>query len=186
MDLNSKFTRRGFLQLSAVTLAVAAVPWTVPAQAKTILEQSNRSLMFVNLHTNEHFASTYWRGGHYDKDALRGFNYLLRDFHCGEVTKMDLHLFDLLHKLQARLGCHAPIEIISGYRSPATNRQLAATHKGVAKKSFHMQGKAIDLRISGVRTEHIHKAALRLKAGGVGHYPASDFVHVDTGPVRTW
>ncbi len=181
--------RRSFLKLSSAALITAAATWTVPAQARPILELPVRKLFFHNTHNNEVLSATYWKKGRYDKAVLRKFNHILRDSHNGLSTEMDKELFDVLFKIQSHLQNHDKIEIISGYRSPETNALLATYTSGVAKRSYHMQGKAIDIRIPGVSTNHIHNCAMSLQAcgvGGVGYYPESDFVHIDTGPVRTW
>ncbi|EEX66577.1 lipoprotein putative [Vibrio metoecus] len=99
---------------------------------------------------------------------------------------MDKVLFDQLSEIQFLLGTQAEVHIVSGYRSPATNKQLRSKSKGVAKKSYHMSGQAIDFRLDGVSLKKIREAAISLQAGGVGYYPKSRFIHIDTGPVRQW
>ena len=99
---------------------------------------------------------------------------------------MDRALFDQISQIQSLLGTQAEVQIISGYRSPATNEALRSKSSGVAKKSYHMLGKAIDFRLDGVKLSHVREAAISLKAGGVGYYAKSDFVHIDTGPARQW
>jgi uncharacterized protein YcbK (DUF882 family) len=111
---------------------------------------------------------------------------VLRDHRTDEVAEMDPRLLDLLFNLQGKLGASTPFHVISGYRSPRSNAMLVAKGGGVAKKSLHMQGKAIDIRLPGRELADLRKAALGLKAGGVGYYPKSDFVHVDVGRVRHW
>jgi uncharacterized protein YcbK (DUF882 family) len=112
--------------------------------------------------------------------------YILRDHRTGDVHDMDQGLLDLLYLLQTRVESRQTFQIISGYRSPKTNAMLSGKSKGVAKRSYHMQGKAIDIRLNGCDLKQLHKAALSLKAGGVGYYPSSDFIHVDVGRVRRW
>src|SRR5262245_14623973 len=142
----SRLSRRHFLKLSAATAAVGAAgtaAWLVPAQPREIFTPPpSRKLFLYNTHTNESLATPYWVDGAYDKKGLQGFNRLLRDHRSGDVTRIDPHLFDLLFKLQARLKHFSWIEVVSGYRSPATNRWLASFHSGVAKHSFHIHGKA--------------------------------------------
>ena len=99
---------------------------------------------------------------------------------------MDQRLFDLLHLLQQQVGSKGSYHVISGYRSPKTNAMLNSKSNGVAKRSLHMQGRAIDIRLPGVELKHLRQAALNLKAGGVGYYPKSNFIHVDTGRTRFW
>lgn len=145
-----------------------------------------RSLAFHHLHTGEALRVDYWSGGQYQPDALAQLNRLLRDFRTGEEYAIDPRLFDLLHALRGRLGSAEPFHIISGYRSPRTNAMLQRTGGGVSGRSLHMVGMAIDIRVPGRRTVDIYRAARSLQAGGVGHYPKSGFVHVDTGRVRFW
>jgi uncharacterized protein YcbK (DUF882 family) len=182
----SGLTRRSFLKLSAASLALSATPWTVPAEARPMLEQSTRKLCLAVPRTNEVVKTTYWKNGHYDYSALSQFNRLMRDQHNGEIARMDPQLFDLLNKLQTRLGNRSKINVICAYRSPETNKWLATFQRGVAKNSFHLQGKAVDIRIPGVSSEQIYNAAISLKLGGVGFYSDASFVHLDTGPLRTW
>ena len=139
-----------------------------------------------NLHTGEVLQTQYFDGQHYQVSELQKINYLCRDFRQNKAINMDKRLFDQLSKIQQAIGCNNQIQIISGYRSPETNKMLSSKSNGVAKKSLHMQGKAIDFRIEGVPLAEVRKAALSLKAGGVGYYPKSNFVHIDTGHFRTW
>lgn len=145
-----------------------------------------RALSFHSLHTGESLEVAYWRGGHYLPEALSSIDHHLRDFRTDEVHIIDVRLLDLLHNLNGRLSNHVPLNVISGYRSPATNAMLAARSGSVAKKSYHMYGMAIDVRVPGCPLERLHAAALELAGGGVGYYPRDDFVHLDVGPVRAW
>lgn len=131
---------------------------------------------------------TYWADGGYLSESQREINHLLRDFRTDESIEMDLNLMDLLFSLQNKIGKKGPFQIISAYRSPKTNEMLRGKSKqtGVAKKSLHLQGKAIDVRLQGVELKNLKKAAIALRSGGVGYYPKSDFIHVDTGRIRTW
>lgn len=138
------------------------------------------------MHTGDCAKATYWRDGKYQLDAIGKFNTVLRDWRSGDVIEMDVHLFDLLHRLGAQLDATGPFEVVCGYRSPATNAQLAAHSSGVAKHSLHMRGMAVDIRLPGVQLAGLRQAALDLGGGGVGYYPRSGFVHVDTGRVRSW
>jgi uncharacterized protein YcbK (DUF882 family) len=157
----------------------------VPASAN-VLQQAPRTLAFDNLHTGERASIEYWAKGRYESEALQEVNHILRDFRSGEVHPIDPDLLDLLHNLQARLGSSKPFEVISGYRSPHTNQMLRDEGHGTARKSLHMVGKAIDIRLPDRNLADLHKAAVSLRAGGVGFYPQSDFVHVDTGRIRYW
>ena len=111
---------------------------------------------------------------------------MLRDHRSDELTAMDPSLLDLLYNLQQKTQGHGPFHVISGYRSPSTNNKLRKNSKGVAKKSLHMQGRAIDIRLPGSELKTLQHAALSLQAGGVGYYPKSNFIHLDTGRVRFW
>jgi uncharacterized protein YcbK (DUF882 family) len=145
-----------------------------------------RGLFLHNLHTGETLKTVYWERGAYVDGALGEARRLLRDWRNDQQHAMDPELFDLFHDLRARLDVDRPFQIISGYRSPVTNAALHARSSGVATHSLHMSGKATDLRVEGVELRHLRSAALDLKRGGVGFYPVSNFVHVDTGRVRQW
>lgn len=145
-----------------------------------------RNLTLVNLHTQETLNCCYWRAGAYLPDALADVAKVLRDHRTGEVHPIDPRLLDLLTQLSGRLGAGRPFEVISGYRSPETNAKLHAKSSGVATRSLHMDGKAIDVRLPGVPLTKLRDVALDLQAGGVGYYPTSNFVHVDVGRVRRW
>ncbi|USD38839.1 MULTISPECIES: DUF882 domain-containing protein [Ferrimonas] len=166
-------------------LGASAVLCQLP-QVALASRSTPKSLSFYNRHTGETSNHTFWMGGEYDPQALQSFNQVLRDHRTGEVTQMDQDLFNLLYDLQRSLGTDNRIEIISGYRSPKTNAMLAGKSSGVAKKSYHTRGMAIDIAIPGVELKDLRNAALELKRGGVGFYPRSGFVHVDTGRVRRW
>jgi uncharacterized protein YcbK (DUF882 family) len=140
-----------------------------------------------HLHTDERLTLTYRVGDHYQRSALHRLNHFLRDFRTGDSVAIDPRLFDLLHDIKTRLGHEDGVfEIISGYRSPKTNAMLRRTSTGVAQRSLHMSGQAIDIRLTEMPTRRIRDAALQLGRGGVGFYSRSDFVHVDTGRVRRW
>jgi len=168
-------------------LAAAGISLFVPHAARASQERA-RSLSFDNLHTGERLKVEYWADGQYLADALAEVNHLLRDFRTGQVHPIAPPLLDLLAQLRERLETSQPINVISGYRSPLTNAMLQAEHEhsGVASKSLHMQGMAIDIRIPGRALADLHLAALAERRGGVGYYPSSDFVHVDVGRVRAW
>lgn len=174
--------RRNFLKWS---LAGGAALVGIPAWARSVLP-AERRLTFYNTHTAEQLTATYWAEGQYQAAELAAIDRLLRDHRSGEVQAMDRRLFDILFSLQQQTGARGTFEVISGYRSPATNRQLRRTGNGVARDSLHTHGQAIDIRHSGVRLADLRQAALGLRAGGVGYYPSSNFIHVDTGRVRAW
>ncbi|GGB34447.1 membrane protein [Oceanisphaera marina] len=173
--------RRFLMGMGGVGLAAM-----LPLSAQASLSAPVRKLSLHNLHTGEQVTANFWEEGHYLKEGLNTFNHVMRDFRENEEHDIDPKLFDQLFLLQHRLGKPGEIQIISGYRSPTTNAMLRRTSRGVAKKSYHMKGQAIDLRLPGVPLSQVRKAALDLKVGGVGYYPSSNFVHLDTGPVRSW
>lgn len=156
-----------------------------PAIAK-IAEADFRSVALHNLHTGERAKIDYWVDGNYVPDALHSVNHLLRDYRNGEVHEIAPNLLDLVTLLQHRIGSTAEVQVISGYRSPATNAIMHEHSPGVAAHSLHMQGMAMDIRLGDVALDRLHDAALAMRAGGVGYYPSLDFVHVDVGRVRQW
>ena len=166
--------------------AAAAVAASVPLAAWARLAPGSRSVSLAHAHTNERLSITYFRDGNYVRDALAQLDFLLRDFRTGEVHPIDPALLDILHDLRLRTGHAAPFAVVSGYRSPRTNAELRRHSRGVAEHSLHMQGRAIDIRLPGYATRGLQQIALDLRRGGVGYYPAADFVHVDTGRVRAW
>jgi len=174
--------RRGFLRNcgGGLILASGLLPFEIASAAP------RRELTMFNTHTGERLQLCYFRDGQYAAEACQRLNHLLRDFRSGDVHPIDPKLYDLVYAIQTEVGQHGQVEIISGYRSPATNEKLRNRSSGVAKRSLHMQGQALDIRLSGVETAKARDAALALKAGGVGYYKKSDFIHVDTGRVRRW
>jgi len=166
-------------------LSAAAMVASRPAMATTLMI-GERRLSFHDTHTGESLTATYWADGVYVPEGLRAINHILRDFRTGDVALIDRKLLDLLHTLAGKLDTRAPYQVISGYRSPKTNALLASASGGVAKKSLHMQGMAIDIRLADTRLADLHQAAIDLRQGGVGFYPAADFIHVDVGRSRTW
>ena len=147
-----------------------------------------RTLSFHHTHSDEDLTVTFKRDGRYDEEALKKLNHFLRDWRSQEQTTMDRRLFDILWEVYRDVDGKQPINIISAYRSPATNAMLRRRSSGVARFSQHMLGHAIDFFIPGVSLEKIRAAGLRLQRGGVGFYPTSGspFVHLDTGSVRHW
>ncbi len=176
-------TLRGMSLLNRRRFVAALAAAPAFAQARS---GEARVLQFSHLHTGETLEVEYFAAGRYLPDALGAVNHLLRDFRSGDVGTMDPAVLDLLHALHAQTGSRKPYQIISGYRSPATNRMLHERSSGVATRSLHMSGQAIDIRVADVPLAQLRNAALALQRGGVGFYPGSDFVHVDTGRVRAW
>jgi uncharacterized protein YcbK (DUF882 family) len=179
-------TRRRFLCGAAGVAALLLAPRALHAAARTRRAAGRpRELAFESLHTGECLEIAYRERGEYRPEALARLDHLLRDHRTGEVHPIDPALFDLLFDVQSAAG-GSVFEVISGYRSPATNEMLRARGGGIAEKSLHLVGKAIDVRLRGVETATLRRAALRLGRGGVGFYPGPDFVHLDTGRVRFW
>lgn len=172
--------RRELLRSAVAGLPLAAAP----ALARALLP-GDRQLSFFHTHTGESLNLTYRQDGSYLPDSLAAIDHLLRDFRTGEIHAIDVALLDLLEGLRELSG-GSVYEVISGYRSPVTNAMLRQRDGQVAQRSLHMQGQAIDVRLRGVATNRLREAALAMRAGGVGYYPESDFIHVDTGRVRFW
>jgi uncharacterized protein YcbK (DUF882 family) len=158
-----------------------------PLQQSSSQEGHDHLLQLFNTHTGERLGIVYRRGDQYIPSALAKLDYFLRDHRTGDVRHFDPRLYDILSDLTLSVGHPGgEIDIICGYRTPSTNESLRAHTTGVAKNSLHIQAEAIDLRMPGIDTLKLRKAALALHRGGVGYYPHSDFIHVDTGRVRQW
>jgi len=180
--------RRQFCKAGLLALAGLSLPTRLLA-AGADLCLPERQLSFYNTHTGETLnCATYWANGALQHDALADINTILRDHRADLVAEIDFRLLDQLNQLNQLLDNREPLHIISGYRSPMTNNYLRQKSQGngVAKHSLHMEGRAIDIRIPGVDTQTLHKAARSLKKGGVGYYPGLKFVHMDTGHIRHW
>ena len=172
--------RREFLRRSGATLLAAApvAAWARPSAC--------RSLAFVNTHTGEALSCVYFDAGRYDAASLERVNHFLRDFRTGDVHPIDPGVLNILFALRNLADRDDPFHVISGYRSPQTNALLHSRSHGVAAHSLHMEGRAIDVRMPGFPTRKLRDMALGMRRGGVGYYPDSDFVHLDTGRVRFW
>ena len=179
-------TRRRFLTIGALATAQLIVPGIAMARTRVRVRVPRRSLQFYNLHTGESLKTTYWVGGEYRPEELARVNYILRDFRANEIKPIDPTLLDLLAGIHKKIGTSQPFQVVSGYRSPLTNAMLHANSEGVAVHSLHLDGKAIDICVEGRSLSQIRRAAWSLQGGGVGYYPRSGFVHVDTGRVRWW
>ena len=173
-------TRRWLLKTVALLPAATFAPAVMARPANT------RELRLSNAHTGEHLDIVYAEQNRYLPDALKEIDWLLRDFRSGEIHPIEPALLDLLCEVQHRTGNRRAWEVISGFRSPATNEMLRRQGRGVAVHSLHMEGRAIDVRLPGTDTSRLRDIGLSLRAGGVGYYPKSDFVHLDTGRVRAW
>lgn len=176
--------RRGFLK--AGLFATAALGFWTPALAQAATPAAGRAMKLTNIHTGEKFHGEYWYNGRYIPGAFGEIKSVMRDYRTGEIFPIDPRLMDILYVLQNRLENFTAFEVLSGYRSPKTNAMLRRISRGVAKHSLHMSGQAVDLNQPGTRLTSVHRAAIKLQAGGVGYYPKSDFVHIDTGRVRHW
>ena len=181
-------SRRQFVKMGG--LAVLAMAWALPRFAASSEDDEEvpleRSLWFYNTHTKETLKTVYWIDGQYMPSALESINYILRDHRTNEIMPIDTDLLDLLHEISEKVEAREPFHIISGYRSPESNKLLRKNGNGVAKKSLHLQGKAVDIRLPGCSLPLLRETAMELKAGGVGYYPRSNFIHVDVGRVRYW
>jgi uncharacterized protein YcbK (DUF882 family) len=175
--------RRELLTFGAAA-GLAAI--AAPAWGQTLDIWEPRRAVLDNLHTGERFNEVYYANGSYLPDALAEATRVMRDWRTGDEHFIDPTLFDALHAIGGRLETAQPFQIISGYRSPRTNAMLRSRSNGVAEHSQHTIGKAIDVRLEGVDLSRLREAALSVGAGGVGYYPVSNFVHVDTGRVRQW
>lgn len=179
-EAQSRIARRAFLK-SGLAGMLAGFTASVRASAS-----ESRSLVLVNTHTGEVLESVFWKDGLHLPGELGRLDWAFRDHRRSSVRPIDARLYDLLYELAGAAGVEARYQIISGYRSPATNAMLAARSSGVSSRSLHMVGQAIDVRLEGVPLAKLRELALARRAGGVGYYPASDFVHLDVGRVRAW
>jgi len=181
----NQIDRRDMLKLGLAGILGSLVPLSFAKPVEASVDGVWR-VVFRNGRSGESFNGVYRVGNKYLPEAFERLNYVLRDVRSGEIFPMDPRVIDLMAVIQKKAAQKQPIEILSGYRSPKTNAGLRQESGGVAKNSFHMYGQALDMRIKGYNTQKLHKLALGLKAGGVGFYPSSDFVHIDTGKVRSW
>jgi uncharacterized protein YcbK (DUF882 family) len=160
--------------------------WPQAETRRYSLNSRVRDLAIYNTHTGESFSAPYWAYGAYQPGALRHFSFLMRDHHNNAVHPIDPQLLDLLHRIQTLVGRAGPFHVMSAYRSPETNEQLGRHHRGVAEHSMHLEGKAADLWLPGCGLQDLRRAATALRGGGVGYYPESNFVHIDSGKIRYW
>ena len=173
-------------RLLASAAALCAAPLLALAQHAHANAEVPRTVSFRHTHTGESLSLAYAHGDTYLPEALARVNWFLRDFRNGESRPIDPQLLDRLHLLGELTGTRAPFDVISGYRSPATNEALQRRGGGVASHSLHLEGRAIDVRLADVALADLRDAATSLRAGGVGFYPESRFVHLDTGRMRRW
>lgn len=182
--------RRGFLRRGGTFGMMAALGLMLPgvSLAETVPASiaSGREIRLFSAHTGEKFTGTYWQNGRYLPDAFAGIKSVMRDHRSGEQFPIDPRLMDILYVLQNKVDNFDAFKVFSGYRAPKSNAWLRSHGEGVAKNSLHMTGQAIDIALPGTKLPQLHKAALNIHSGGVGYYPKTGFVHVDTGRVRTW
>jgi len=165
-------------------IAIAAIALLLPAESAYSV--SEKRLSFYHTHTQKTLEIAYAFGDQYIDSALDEINEFLGDFRTGDAAAIDRELLDFVYAVRQALGSTQTFEVISAYRSPATNEMLRASGDGVARNSQHLLAKAIDVRLRGTDTMQLRNAAIAMKRGGVGYYEKSDFVHLDTGRVRTW
>ena len=182
---SSGMTRRGLLGAFAAT-AIAAAP--TYSQAAGFLRGAGdiRRIAMYSGRTGERIDTIYWIEGDYIPEALREINIFMRDWRSNEAVQMDRRTIDIMTAARNLLDTEEPYMLLSGYRSPSTNAMLRSQSSGVARNSLHMRGQAADLRLSTRNTAQIAQAAANCRAGGVGRYSGSNFVHMDCGPVRSW
>jgi len=178
--------RRSFLKSSVVLASALGAPAIARAATAIPVMPAERALRLYNTHTGESLRSIFWAEGKFLPDALKDINRLLRDHRNNAIAPIDPELLVLIDKVSAQFGSQKVLHVISGYRSPESNKMLAENSGGVATHSLHIEGKAIDVRLPGQDLASLHKAALRARGGGVGYYPDSQFVHMDTGRLRSW
>ncbi len=174
--------RRTFLKMGASAMLTSLITHPVLAA----IRPDNHVLSLYNVHTGETLKTCYRSNGKLIHRAVTRISHIMRDFRTGEVKAVDPKLLDQLHRIVLEAKPLSPISIISGYRSASTNAALSKISSAVSPKSLHMEGRAIDIRIPGYQTPALRQLAINLHSGGVGYYPESDFVHLDTGPIMVW
>lgn len=181
MNRNDNNSRRSFFKS---VLGGVFASLILPLRRASAIDE--RRLDFYHTHTGNRLDVAYKRNGEYVPDALSNINAFLSDFRTGESIEMDPQLLDLIFDLREELGGAGTYEVISAFRSPKTNEMLRGRSSGVAKNSQHLLGKAIDVRLNGVKLTELRDTAIAMERGGVGYYARPDFVHLDTGRVRRW
>ncbi len=175
-------SRRSFLKKTAIITGGAIV-----AQNELFASSSDvKTLKLHNIHQNKTYNASFFEKDCYKLRGLFEVNKAFIDYRAHEITRIDVDLINLLYDINLHIGLDKKFNVISGYRSKHTNEALRKSMRGVAKDSYHMQGKAVDIYVPGVRLRKLKDVAVGLGRGGVGYYPNSNFIHVDVGPVRTW
>lgn len=186
LNLDTTTKRRSFLKTGAIVATAAQLWMPTSADARSFVK-SGRTLDITNAHTGEKFQDVFWENGKYNTEAFQQIKKVFRDHRANETFPIDPRLLDVMYVLQQRAGnTKNGYTLFSGYRSPKTNAKLSKQSSGVAKKSLHMLGQAVDIKLPGTNLSQLKKDAVALKSGGVGYYPSSGFVHLDTGRVRSW
>jgi uncharacterized protein YcbK (DUF882 family) len=185
-DCDAMLSRRSVL-MGGLTLSMSAlISATSFAPALAMTGTGAYSVSFKNQRSGEVFSGVYRVGNKYLPQAFERINYVMRDVREDEIFPMDPRVIDIISIVHKYLKTDEPYTMLSGYRSPHTNAELRSHGEGVAKRSLHMSGQAIDVRMGDISAKHIRQAAVKLGAGGVGYYPRSGFVHMDSGTFRTW
>jgi uncharacterized protein YcbK (DUF882 family) len=184
MKTGGLLTRRSIIKAGMALAACSTLPSFAYASLQT---EKVRSLHLYNIHTGEALKTVYWEDGVYITDSLKDIDYILRDHRTNDMKSMEPRLLDVIAHLHKRMESHKPFEVISGYRSPRTNRMLYEHSRGgVNPNSLHMYGRAIDIRLHDRSLKALRNTAIAMRQGGVGYYPESGFVHIDTGSVKHW
>lgn len=184
--LNRIYTRRNMLKASAAAAAALVMPSFSQASVNPAFKAPYRSVFLINPHTGDKLKTTYWEKGVYHSEPLKDIAYMLRDHRSEDMSPIDPRLIDILYMLQATLNTQSPFEVVCGYRTPRSNAFIYKRERGVARNSYHMYGRAIDIRMKDRNAGLIQRAAWSLQQGGVGYYPKAGFVHLDTGGIRRW
>ena len=185
--LDQRLNRRLFLKAALAGIALLASERCVLAKPAPIPKFPVGSLSLYNIHNGERLQTTFRTpAGDYDPEALKAINWILRCHYTNEVMEIDVKTLEILNSIDKKLGGGHEIRVISGYRSPAYNSLLRREGRHVARHSLHLTGQAIDVHLPGIPLETVRRVALNLHGGGVGYYPGAGFVHVDSGPVRSW
>lgn len=185
MNKFSHLDRRDVLKMGLAAAIGSCVP-LISAKSAYASNYGSWRVAFQHSHTGESFSGVYRVGDKYLPEAFERLSYVMRDFRTGESFPMDPHLLDIVSTIQKKTNTSKTLHVLSGYRSPTTNAMLRKASTGVAKNSMHMYGQAADIRMPGYSTATLRSIAKSLRAGGVGYYPRSNFVHVDTGDIRSW
>jgi len=182
--LCSNLGRPGLILLLALTVVSAAQGANAPVPPQEAVQE--RLLSFYNIHSGAHLAVIYRRGDHYVPETLAQINHMLCDPFCGAEHEIDPRVLDFLYDLLEKVDFHGEVHVVCGYRSVETNTMLHNRSSGVALGSMHLQGRALDFRLPGVDSKYVWETARAMKRGGTGYYKTSNFVHIDSGPVRWW